>query len=378
VLFDVSNQDPLAIAESIEKLITAGQNYINAWTKYEKDLKAFLEKQEQGDATQKEAGEDEKKPAEQPEEREPDPLTGTWEATITEIPVPDPVTATFAMQLVDSTISGRMIRTSVGITGRISGHFDGKHVSAEFMPDQEIPGFSPPVKIEVDLVEEDHLQGTVSAMNIPGKIDARRTDKTPVEFIVSAENRRGKDGRPLPPKVVPNLEPLKDLIEKKIPAVVRATTAAQIQSVLDVLVEKHKLHVTLMDADEASSHAPTLQEKNIAVIVPPKILRRRDYREYHQADDLNRHGVSVAFQSNAEDGARLLPALVLFAVERGLDAEAALQALTVDAAKALKIEDRVGTIEPGKDADLVIFSDHPFEQAGRVERVIVSGQEVRP
>ena len=73
-----------------------------------------------------------------------------------------------------------------------------------------------------------------------------------------------------------------------------------------------------------------------------------------------------------------MPAVAMFAVERGLDAEAALEALTIGAAKAYKIDDRVGTIEPGKDADMVIFSAHPFQEAGQVLRIVVDGREVRP
>ena len=70
--------------------------------------------------------------------------------------------------------------------------------------------------------------------------------------------------------------------------------------------------------------------------------------------------------------------MVLYAVERGLDAEDALAALTVGAAKAFKIDDRVGSIEPGKDADFVIFNGHPFQDAGRVLTIVVDGKEVRP
>jgi imidazolonepropionase-like amidohydrolase len=70
--------------------------------------------------------------------------------------------------------------------------------------------------------------------------------------------------------------------------------------------------------------------------------------------------------------------VILYAVERGLDADRALTALTLGAAKALKIDDRVGSIEPGKDGDLVIFNGHPFQEAGRVLRVVVDGKEVGP
>jgi imidazolonepropionase-like amidohydrolase len=82
------------------------------------------------------------------------------------------------------------------------------------------------------------------------------------------------------------------------------------------------------------------------------------------------------FQSNVEDGARNLPAAVLYAVEQGLDAEKALAALTLNAAQAFKIDDRVGSIEPGKDADLAIFNGHPFKDAGQVVGVVVGGKEV--
>jgi imidazolonepropionase-like amidohydrolase len=156
------------------------------------------------------------------------------------------------------------------------------------------------------------------------------------------------------------------------------TTPAQIREVLDLLVDKHELAVTLLNAEGARVHAARLAEKKVTVIPPPGVLRKRRYRDYHQADDLARRGVPIAFQSNAEDGARHLPAVILYAVERGLDAEQALAASTIGAARAFKIDDRVGSIKPGKDADFAIFSDHPFRGAGRVLRIVVDGKEVRP
>lgn len=375
VLFDVTKTDPLAVAETLDKALALGQKYVDAWTKYDKDLKAFLEKKAKGEKP--EAGE-EKKEEESKEPTQSDPVTGTWEATITGVPMPDPVSATIVVQLKDSTVEGRIVRSSLGLTGRLSGHFDGKHLSAELVPDVDIPGLRPPIKLEVDLVEADRFKGTISAMGITAEVEGNRVDKKSVEFSVTSRRRRGKDGRPLPPKVDPSLEPLKALLEKKVPAVVKVSTPAQIREVLADLIDKHKLPVTLIGAEGASSHAAALAEKKVTVVVPPNVLRKRQNRDYHQADDLNRHKVPIAFQSNLEDGARDLPAVVLYAVERGLDAEAALEAFTVGAAKAYKIDDRVGTIEPGKDADMVIFSSHPFLEAGRVLKIVVDGKEVRP
>ena len=80
--------------------------------------------------------------------------------------------------------------------------------------------------------------------------------------------------------------------------------------------------------------------------------------------------------ARAEDGARDLPYHVLYAVERGLSADAALTALTLDAARMYKLDDRLGTLDAGKDGDLLIFRGHPFRDGVRVERVIINGKEV--
>jgi imidazolonepropionase-like amidohydrolase len=60
----------------------------------------------------------------------------------------------------------------------------------------------------------------------------------------------------------------------------------------------------------------------------------------------------------------------------GLPEEAALQMVTINGAKILGIEDRVGSIEVGKDADLVLWSGDPLEITSKVERVYIDGKLV--
>ncbi len=62
------------------------------------------------------------------------------------------------------------------------------------------------------------------------------------------------------------------------------------------------------------------------------------------------------------------------AVREGLDEEEALKAITINPAEILGIEDRVGSLEPGKDADIVVFSGHPLDWRTQVELVIVNGE----
>jgi imidazolonepropionase-like amidohydrolase len=64
------------------------------------------------------------------------------------------------------------------------------------------------------------------------------------------------------------------------------------------------------------------------------------------------------------------------AVKDGLDRENALQALTINPARIAGIDDRLGSIEPGKDADLVIWSGDPLDVLSRAVRVFVDGAEI--
>ncbi|MCH8253205.1 MAG: amidohydrolase family protein, partial [Planctomycetes bacterium] len=207
-------------------------------------------------------------------------------------------------------------------------------------------------------------------------LDAVRIDKGSVEFKVVRRRTRGKDGRPLPPKVEEGLEPLRSVLEGNIPIVVRVQTPAQIASVLEIQ-EAFEIYVVLLDAEGARAHVADLAALEIGVIVPRRVIRSVNNTRYHQSDDLARRDVPIAFQSSAEDGARTLRQWGLYAVERGLSADAALSALTVGAARMFNLDDRIGSLNVGLDGDLVIFDGHPFEAGSRVRRVIVGGEEVR-
>jgi imidazolonepropionase-like amidohydrolase len=61
-----------------------------------------------------------------------------------------------------------------------------------------------------------------------------------------------------------------------------------------------------------------------------------------------------------------------------MDPEEALKAITINPAEILGVAERVGSLEVGKDADIVIWSDHPFTMQAQPEVVIINGQIVKP
>ena len=68
-----------------------------------------------------------------------------------------------------------------------------------------------------------------------------------------------------------------------------------------------------------------------------------------------------------------LPYLCSIMVREGLSEDAAFRSITINAAKAAGVGDRVGSISLGKDADIVVFSGHPFHYLTKTKAVFING-----
>ena len=370
VQFSVVGEDPLLVDKSIRATLEKAKKYAESWTKYYDELKKWNEAQAAGKKI-------EIKPVEQQvvTESKADPITGTWEYAISGGPIPEPVSGEMRLRLTGTQIEGRISDPEgSGEDARLVGSLDGDQVRLEL--DEETPFGAPVISAKLT---EDHLKGEVIIGDVLTlNFAADRTDKSPVEFTVKRSKRRGKDGRPEPPVVNPLYEPFRPLLAGKTPAVVEARTAAEIRAALRLFVDDYKIPVVLVGAEDAALVIDEIvaRKEQVGVVLPPQLERRRDRRPYFQAIDLQNQGVRLALQSDGEDEARNLPQMALYAVQRGLGGDAALRALTIDAAKLFKIDDRVGVLAPGRDADVLIHSGYPFDAGSRLERVIVAGQEV--
>ncbi len=372
VRFAFLDDDPLLDIRKLKGVIEAGKKYAAQWQKYEEELAKW---RENGDEAKPDKDEPEEETDEAPEQPATDPITGIWDATLSGDPLPEEVQVTMTLKLTGNQIEGRLSDPAgSGEEVVVRGTLEGKQVELEL--EQETPVGKP--RIVATLDAEDHMAGSVNIGPYAIAFEATRTDKGPVEFKI--QRRRGKDddGRPMPPKINEALEPLRPLLAKEIPAVVEVQTPAQIDAVVQLFVDEYELPLVLLDARGAADVADMLVERRdkLGVIVPPQLERWRRGRPYNQAVDLGRQGIPVALQSDSEDGARNLPLMGLFAVQQGLGGDGALRALTSDAARLYKLEDRVGSLQPGRDGDVLIFDRHPFDAGAQLRRVIVGGKEV--
>ena len=69
-----------------------------------------------------------------------------------------------------------------------------------------------------------------------------------------------------------------------------------------------------------------------------------------------------------------LPYFASLTVREGLEEEQALRAITIHGARAAGIEDRVGSLKVGKDADIVVFDGHPFHYLTKTKAVFINGK----
>ena len=175
-----------------------------------------------------------------------------------------------------------------------------------------------------------------------------------------------------------DLEALRPVIRGEIPLAVQANRASDMLAAIR-LAEEFKLKLVLIGAAEGWTIADELARKKIPVVVKPLTnIPSFDAlaASLENAARLQRAGVTLILSSFDTHNARNLRQEAGNAISYGLDREAALRAVTLNAARTWGIADRVGSIEVGKDADLVVWSGDPFELTTAADHVFINGTEM--
>ncbi|PIE22563.1 MAG: hypothetical protein CSA62_11950 [Planctomycetota bacterium] len=184
------------------------------------------------------------------------------------------------------------------------------------------------------------------------------------------------------------LAPLRAAMAGKLPVRLRASTAADIVHGLD-FAKRLGLKVILELPKEADRVAKRLATGSIPVVTPMALRLGRtlegDYDPEDprlrlasptQAGKLARAGVPVVLAPSDEEDLPSLRMLAGLASRFGMPRSKALAAISSEAAKALGVDQRVGSIEVGKDADMVVLTGSPFDARSRITRVLIDGKTV--
>ena len=196
---------------------------------------------------------------------------------------------------------------------------------------------------------------------------------------MEAKENAGNDIEKMPEYNI-KYESLIPLLKREIPLKAHAHRADDIFTAIRIAKE-FNLKLTLDHCTEGALIADELAKEGYPAIVGPTLTDRSkvELRElsFKTPAALVKAGVKIALMTDHPViPVHYLPLCAALAVKAGLDEEMALKAITINPAQILGVEDRVGSIEKGKDADIAIFSRHPFDVQTKTEYVLINGEIV--
>jgi len=202
--------------------------------------------------------------------------------------------------------------------------------------------------------------------------EAKEKDK---EF---KEEKYKEDKQPKKPKVHAENAVMARVASGELPLVVTVHRAAELRALLSGTAKYKRLRLVIAGGTEAMAVADQLAERGIPVIVQPTPMGASRPDEYSEHDlalagRLSEAGVRVLLGSSG-GGSANLPLLASLAVGHGLDRDKALAALTSEVARTFDLSGELGTVRPGRRADLLVLDGEPLLPTTSVRYVLSSGR----
>jgi imidazolonepropionase-like amidohydrolase len=172
------------------------------------------------------------------------------------------------------------------------------------------------------------------------------------------------------------LEALGKVLRREMKARIHAHRADDMLTAIRI-AEEFDLDLTLEHATEGYKIADTLAAKGIPVTAGPILFSRVKF-ELKEMTPKNpglmaKKGVKVAIQTDEMSAVKYLAISAALAVREGMEEEEALRAITIHPAEIIGVDHRVGSLEVGKDADIVVLSGHPLDYRTVTELVLIDG-----
>lgn len=176
------------------------------------------------------------------------------------------------------------------------------------------------------------------------------------------------------------LDALVAVVEGREPVVMHAGLTRDIKAALK-FADEFKLKVILADAEDVAQVIPDLKSRNIPVILGP-ILALPPHEDdpydliFTNAKTLYDNGIRFAIKSEDAHNARNLPYHAAMCAAFGLPKDVALKAITIFPAEIFGVADKVGSLEVGKVANVIVTNGDPLEIVTQVKRVFIGGEDI--
>lgn len=199
-----------------------------------------------------------------------------------------------------------------------------------------------------------------------------------------AGSRPDRGDQPEPPDPFERdirMEALIPVLGGKLRAMIHCHRADDIMTAIRIS-EEFGMRCSIEHATEGYKIADILARKNIPCVVGPILFSRMKYelRDMTPRNPgiLSRAGVKVAIQTDEMSAVKYLRINAALAVQQGMEEEEALKAITINPAEIIGVAERIGSLEIGKDADVLVLSGHPLDYRSVPELVLINGKRVFP
>ncbi len=181
-------------------------------------------------------------------------------------------------------------------------------------------------------------------------------------------------------EIDPKQAAMRDMVEGKLTAFIYCPTDAEVIRAIE-LVQAHKLKAVLVLGPDCYKTAPLIAKSKLPVVLDPKLVSWETEvdkdKEVRHVLPLEFHKAGVKYALEAQTGAlgtRYLWFQAATAISFGVPRAEALRAITLTPAELIGVGDRLGTIETGKDANLLMITGDPLDSKTWIESVMIEGK----
>ncbi len=276
---------------------------------------------------------------------------------------------------------------SLGVTTIHTGHGPGTVVSGQTMVAKTfaktadaaaiVPRAMIAANLGPDAMDSEKGPGTrpKQIALLRAALTAARAGQVPDE----AQKRRARDEENDAGANKLDVQVWRDVLARRVPLMVTANRAQDIMSALR-LKEEFNIDVVIDGGAESYRLLDQLREAGVTVLLHPTMARHYGDMEnasFATAATLREAGIPFALQSGYEayvPKTRVVLWEAGWAAANGLAPEAALASITIDAARAIGVDERLGSLNVGKDGDVALFDGDPLEYTSHVTGVIIDGR----